>query len=458
MLILTLILWSSQVTAAGLDEPSVGGLYGTVAGTNPTAVWWNPAALAAEAGTRYHLDLGPTFRRLTIDSDRGSEALTDTSVVPFVGIASDFGENRLGVGFGLFVPQSLRLASEESGATPNRYALRSSNLRMLQIALAGGYTIADEWLSIGVSGSVVDGRQTWSHDVPTVAELAGDVGTLTDADFADPSYAATVTYDLEDPALTFGVGVYLRPFADEDRDRLAVSLAYLHGVTLTLTGTARVAFGCPADPAARKAADQQGICDTTGDGIGRVTLRLPSRVHVGVMTRPIDTLRLELFGSWVGWSRYADLQVQTVLEAEGASEFSRDRAWARDGRDVFAATLDAKFQATDRFLVGARMGVEQAAVPAGTLSAAHADGETIRVAGLAVFSPFRALELGLSYGRDFVAARNVPTSRFGLSLRPERPDRYRYGEASGRYALAVRRVGLVVRGRLGPPPPRGISR
>ena len=153
-----LLSLAAPAAAAGLDEPYVGGIFGSPAATNPSAVWWNPAGLAAARGTRFLVDIGPSFSRLSIDRGAlprgGVESFTDTAVVPFVGLASDFGVRRIGVGFALFVPQAQRWRSDLDGG-PNRYHLRTTTVRVLQLALAGSYEIGRVF-SFGVSASVLE--------------------------------------------------------------------------------------------------------------------------------------------------------------------------------------------------------------------------------------------------------------------------------------------------------------
>ncbi|MEO0600772.1 MAG: outer membrane protein transport protein [Myxococcota bacterium] len=448
--------------AAGLDDPYVGGIFGSPAATNPTATWWNPAGLAAARGTRFLLDVGPSFSNLTIDRSGlargGSETFTDTAAVPFVGLASDFGVRRVGVGFALFVPQAQRWQSNADEG-PNRYALRSTDLRVLQVSLGGAYQFR-KVLSIGVSASILDSRQRWTYDEPLVEELAADVpaGTFDDGQITDPAYAATTRLELEDQAATFGVGLHLRPWGDP---RLAVAVAYNHGARFDNDGLLSLDVACPSpsDPVGRAIAQDQGLCDSTVEGLGTVRLRLPARVHAGVEVRPVRAVRLEAFGTWVRWSELSEVRIGTTVTPDAidseqadvvASRLTRERPQARDLVDSFSATLDAKIALSDEFTMGVRVGWESAAVPTAALSAANADTSTVRIAGMGLFRPFQALEVGIAYGRDLARAREVTESAFARSIEPDRAPRYRYVESRGRYSFVAQRVGLVVKGTLGP--------
>ena len=61
-----MILLLLPAFAASLDLLEVGGLWGTPNATDATALWWNPASLAAGHGTRFNLSAAPTFATVNI--------------------------------------------------------------------------------------------------------------------------------------------------------------------------------------------------------------------------------------------------------------------------------------------------------------------------------------------------------------------------------------------------------
>ena len=97
-----LLLLAQPVFASSLDNLEVGGLFGTPNSDDPTALWWNPAGLATGEGTRFHFEGAPTFANMNFDrSDEfngGLDKYQLFAVVPYGGLATDFGVKNLGFG------------------------------------------------------------------------------------------------------------------------------------------------------------------------------------------------------------------------------------------------------------------------------------------------------------------------------------------------------------------------
>ena len=64
-----LLLLSAFAHAANVDNLEIGGLWGSPGATDATALWWNPAGLAADTGTRVHLEGAPTLAGIKYDRD-----------------------------------------------------------------------------------------------------------------------------------------------------------------------------------------------------------------------------------------------------------------------------------------------------------------------------------------------------------------------------------------------------
>ncbi|MBW1879088.1 MAG: hypothetical protein JRJ84_12050, partial [Deltaproteobacteria bacterium] len=65
---LLLALLMAPAHGASLDNLEVGGPWGTPTADDATAVWWNPAGLAADKGTRIMVESAPTLA--TIEYER----------------------------------------------------------------------------------------------------------------------------------------------------------------------------------------------------------------------------------------------------------------------------------------------------------------------------------------------------------------------------------------------------
>ncbi|MCA9573760.1 MAG: hypothetical protein KC656_38270, partial [Myxococcales bacterium] len=166
------------------------------------------------------------------------------------------------------------------------------------------------------------------------------------------------------------------------------------------------------DVIGRFAFESEGLCDAKMDSDGVVTYWYPSRVNAGVAVTPVDRLRLELMGGWVGWSKFTDYAIETSNVVSQNTEVSEDtaklleqhRSWARDNNDTFWLGLDGKVDVHDLVLVGARALFDHHAVPDSALSPNNYDADDLQTGVLVALRPIPELEIGLSYNHHFVFA------------------------------------------------------
>lgn len=493
---IALLLTLAGAHAASLDLLEVGGHWGTPAATNPSAVWWNPAGLAAGKGTQFLIEGAPTFAKISFDrtdpgyggpeSDEwsygGRDDIGFKGTVPFFGVSSDFGIDNLGVGLGVGAPIA-RGGHQEVDGGPGRFHLRDGNIQAVYLMAGAGWTFFDK-LSIGLSGAFVD--STWSArtDVETLTSLRDavsdrgfanlyceddDAGPCDDYLLEHPDYAATLTFDpLKARKLTFGAGIYAQPI-----EQVGISVAYHHGMRLDHTGTMGLEFGCPpdGDPLGKFAAEFGGLCNTDVRGDGSIGYRLPSRINVGVVLQPVERLRIEAMGGWVGWKAFTDYDIETRVsqdqfedaicgddgcndsEAERAHEtstlVSQNRQWARDNRNTFWVGADGKVELNRFLMVGGRVIFDRSAIPNSALSTNNYDADTVNLGGLVFFSPLEQLGIGLSLGHQFLASRTVTDSAYAITMarNDQKADRYFYPTANGTYSGSITRVGVSIRGR-----------
>src|SRR5262245_39976420 len=121
-LLATLLVAASSVHAGGFTVARFGGEHGNPIDSNPTSIYYNPAGLAGIGGWRLYVEgefalrsLHSTRDPLAIDGDHASDpnyvaadsgkgGLTNRLASPFIGVATNFGVEGLGVGVGAFVP------------------------------------------------------------------------------------------------------------------------------------------------------------------------------------------------------------------------------------------------------------------------------------------------------------------------------------------------------------------
>jgi long-subunit fatty acid transport protein len=456
-----MLLLVGSTLAASLDNLEIGGPWGTPTATDATAVWWNPAGVAAGEGTRIQLEGAPMFATVTFERDEphgGNDIYRLAGVVPYVGVVSDLTVPGLGLGLALAVPYA-RGGAEVNEPGPGRYAMRDGDSRAIFGIVAAGYELADR-VALGASFAVV--RSTWTArvDQDTIPDLAhaleaqGEHPTYTDADLEDPDYAASLQFsELSDVTFTFGAGARVKI-----GERVEAAVAYVHGADVTNTGDVTMYFQCPPDSDHLGYAGAQiaGVC-TTGDNVfhadASVAYTLPSRVHGGVAVTPTPGLRLEAMGGWVGWSVYDDFDITTsssdVTEPEGKALVERSRKWARANVDTGWGGIDAKGTLGERWTLGARVLYDGAAVPDAAMSTNNYDANAVMTSVLVAVKPTKRLEIGASYTHHFLAEREITTSGFSQTVEGEPvEDRWNYPAANGTYGGQIDRIGVAVRAAL----------
>ncbi|MCB9777044.1 MAG: outer membrane protein transport protein [Alphaproteobacteria bacterium] len=451
------LCWSASARAASLDNLEMGGLWGTPAATDGTALWWNPAGVAAGQGTRITIEGAPTFA--TIDIERaaphgGPDTVRLEGVVPYAGAVSDFGVDGLGVGIGFGVPY-VRGGAQDPEGGPVRYHLREGRIEAIDIMVAAGWEFSD---MVAVGAAVHYLKSGWSArvDQELMVDLAHEIEALdqdpgyTDDDLENPDYAATLDFQhLHDDAVSFSAGLRVKPV-----ETVAISVAYVHGAKVDNQGEVSLEFGCPPeeDLLGRFGAQSRGLCYSAADGRASVAYALPARVHGGVQVRPTEQLAVEAMGGVVFWKVHDDYIItvsditgrDAELPAESVALIERTQAWARDNQTSFWLGLDAKGTLAERFTIGGRLMLDKAAVPSKALIANNFDTDSVITGVLFAVRPVDVVEIGVSWSHYFLQTRDVTDSAFAMTLDPEAAaaERYFYPHGNGSYGGSIDRFGI----------------
>jgi long-subunit fatty acid transport protein len=452
---------------ASLDNLEVGGAWGSPLATDATAVWWNPAGLAAGEGTRFLLEVAPTYATVTYDRAEphgGTDILKLQGAVPYLGVASDFGVDGLGIGLSMAVPfvrGGVSSAEAEAspfpngvGTGPGHFALRDGMVRALWFTLAGAYEVDDR---VAFGGGVSLVRSSWSAlvdsdtlpDLDAAIRAEGEDPGYTDADLENPSYAAVLHFsELSDMTASFSAGVQVKA-----GEQVRLGLAYVHGAAVTNTGAVEIDFGCPpqSDTIGRFGVEDLGLCYASVPAQASVGYTLPGRLHGGVEVTPTDSVAIQALGGWVHWSVFEDYDINihgAEIEGEEAQDLvNQRRTWARANQDSFWGGLDVKGEVGRRVTLGGRALYDRAAVPDAALSPNNYDADEVLLSGLAAVRVVKGVEVGVSYTHHFVQTRTVPTSGYAMTLATERAeDRWYYPQSAGTYAGTIDRLGLSLRG------------
>ena len=469
MIALLFALFSTPAQASSIDNLDIGGMWGTPNNTGPTALWWNPAAMADGSGTHFTIEGAPILAHVTVDRDHavwgGEDKYSYFGVAPFLGVTTDFGVDGLGIGVAMFVPYAASLNHKE-GPNASSYQLIDGGIQAIQFQLGASYQFADIF-SVGAGVGLLYSEYRALLDVQAATGLAdgiGDLFALSEDDVAyydsvieDPDYATRTTFGpLRGLGVTFNAGVHVRPM-----EMLGISAAYNHGATVHHTGPVGLDFGCPPedDGLGFLGASLFGLCNAEVAADGSIRYTYPSRITGGFQLTPVPTVKLELMGGYVFWEQYTDFFIDidnpvktggddTELSEDAKVLLSEDKRWARANENSVFVALDAKFQARDWLLIGGRVLFDQQAVPDRALSANNFDANRLQLGLLVAVKPAKWIEIGASYNQSILFSRTVTNSAYRVNVAEEDrvEGRYFYPETNGTYSANIARFGLSVRG------------
>jgi long-chain fatty acid transport protein len=387
--------------AGGFMVARFGGEHGNPMASNATSIYYNPAGLAGMVGTSIYVEGLFAFRSLSYDrdpraidrqnapsdyvaADSGKGQLTNIIVSPFIGVATDFGVEGLGVGIALFTPFGGQAKFDKNDqyksgtAFPGAYdgAQRwqdiEGTIRSTYVSLGAGYKLPFG-LSVGLSASAVlsvindiraynpDGSDdlNQSSTDPTLKEGRGWV-------------------DVSNVTLALGVGLLYSP---PDLPDLKIGLSYQSQPGFgnnILKGTVNIKVGAaPATVAPNGAVEQA----------------LPDVIRFGVSYRAMKELELNLWGQFERWSVFKS---QCIRNADAAnSSCSIDDRGQTTGSAVVISNIprawknsvsvhaSGYYQVNTDLEVGGGLSFTQSAVPDSTLDSALPDFNelAINVAG-----------------------------------------------------------------------------
>ncbi len=297
------LLPAPDAAASGFAAARFGGPHGNPVEGNATSIYYNPAGLALDAGTRILLDVNWALRSATYERDAdaltprtggatdpldvpantGKGSVTNLIYSPMIGVATDFGTDLpFGVGVGFFAPFGGQAVWDQTdpvegapGAEdgPQRWYTIDGTIRTLAIALGAAYRIEPIRLSIGVSGNV------YLSEIDTVRARTANGEDWYNAE--GRSYISTSSTD-------FGLGVGLMAEPIEDRLWIGASWQSRPGFdgNLELEGELQNVF----------TGGEPGGSDVV------MTSQLPDIFRLGARFRPIPKLELRLFGDLTRWS------------------------------------------------------------------------------------------------------------------------------------------------------------
>jgi len=325
---LAAMITPSVASASGFLVARFGGEQGHPTSSHPSAIYFNPAGLSLNSGTRVYVEglfgtrsanyTRPTEAIDTVINEGDSSAGTPTNVssansgkatlsdlfaAPFAAVVSDLGIKNLGVAAGVYVPfggsASWNQNSEysDNNAYPGavdgvqRWSSIEGKIQSLYVTLAGSYYIPKLRLSIGAGLNVVSTsvENIRARNASGTDDLVSSNGTMQEG---------RALVDVSNTALSVGAGVIWRP-----TDAVSVGVSYQSRPnfgTTNLKGTLQTKLSL-ASP-------------STSD----IALRwpLPDVVRAGVAFRPTRRSEVRVFGDFTRWSVLDNHCAMTMETAE----------------------------------------------------------------------------------------------------------------------------------------------
>lgn len=388
-------LMPATARAGGFAATRFGGEHGHPATDDPTAVYYNPAGLAYGHGTRilveglfvyrtadYTRDPGdidkanPTADEIAANS--GDATLANTIVSPFLGVATDFGVEGLGVGLGVFAPFGGQTAWDKAdqfegntqfpGAVDGsaRWSSIEAEQRSVYFALGGGWRTKNGRFGVGASFNFISSNllMVRARNIDGSDNLLNSQGGVQEG---------RALLDLKNKTFSVGVGVMVKP---TECSRVGLSYQSQPGFgELGFAGTLTNQYGASAP--------------FTVDVEMRQTL--PDSVRLGGEWDVSDKLSLHGALEYQRWSVFTDqCLVQTGLEGGAKCSFEPATGTgnrgplaadgknvlvniARDWKDTYGIRAGGSYHVNDKLELNGGLLFDSNAVPDETLEPALID-------------------------------------------------------------------------------------
>jgi long-chain fatty acid transport protein len=380
-LLVALSMSATRARAAGFDTARFGSEHGHAAGSNPFAVYYNPAALTGTRRIHLAVDLsllshGAYYDRTetttpppadAVGANTGETKAIDVAPLPSLAASFRFGDFALGAGAYAPVSGQQRWQGNDDfrgntmypGARDGtaRWHLIHGDILLAQATLAGAYHIRPARLSLGVG---VSSNLMRMRIVRALAPSLDD----------DVSLEQRVRIEGASVVGSFSAGFMVEPL--EGKLWLAASYQSPPGFyrEMHLDGTVRTSLG-----------------GTVAENDSTIHQYWPDVLRWAARARPSERYELRLFGDYTRWSR---LERQCVtkrshkcdVDERGAekSGTSLVNNQIRDWNDSFGVRAGGSYYPTARSEVFLGLGYDSNAVPDATLDPTILDGHKLSAA------------------------------------------------------------------------------
>jgi long-chain fatty acid transport protein len=420
-----------QARASGFAVAHFSGEHGHPTTENPTALYFNPAALTQAEGLHLFLDMSFALRRVTYDRPRAPTDAPDppdaqganvgraTLLNPLFNpvLAASLALGNLSLGAGFFTPfggsLSWQLRPEFAGSRypgivdgVTRFHSIEGEIISSQFSLGGAWRFAGTGLSLGMSMSVM---RSWISDVRAWSAGGNDVThegrSLVDVSGYSFGFGVGGLYELLPHVLWLGVSYQSRP---------------------NVSGGMRLHGSLENDIGGPSGANVDVLYD------------LPDIIRWGARYRPRPNLELRLFGDYTRFSAFknqcavvsgtACALTDNGAEVTGAQVLQN---LPRDFRDSVGVRAGVSVWTSEHFELFSGLGFESSAVPDRTMEPGLADwaGASFALGGRLALT--ERVHAALSYTHFVFVPREVHGQLADYAPPSRQPD------ASGHYAEQV---------------------
>jgi long-chain fatty acid transport protein len=383
---------TTHARAGGFASAQFGGIHGTAASDSLTSIFYNPAGLALDGGTRAYVELMAAYRTLSyarnagdiddpnasaeaVEANSGAAKAANWIAAPFVAIASDLGVHGLAVAAGVYVPfggqvqwdQDQKWAGNQMfpGAVdgPQRWSVTTGSQKSIFYTAAAAYRTNDNRLSFGLGLNVIQSSLslTRARNVDGTDSLTAADGSVTegrsllDVDGIDVSLGMGVIAQV-DAHLKLGISYQTQPLGGEQQ----------------LDGTLTNKFGSTG------AASQPA----------ELRQRLPDSVRTAFEWQG-SSVAFRGFAEWTHWSVFQDQCIvdhttpsTCVFDATGAWEATPGNSAPlldiqRDWHDSWGVGGGGSWWPSDHLELGANLRYDTNAIPDITLEPALMDANKL---------------------------------------------------------------------------------
>ena len=394
--LLVLIAFPQYVEASGFSvyeygaEEQAQGNAVAAQVNSPSAIFYNPAGIAALPGTQVKVGSSILFPSITFHSaTTGLDTKVDAGLVTPTYFFISKQLDKMGIGFGFFSANGNQVNYPKDWE--GRFFLTSAELLQLNFAPTVAYKISEN-LSIGISA------------VLTYSEIQRD-NQLDLSPLGVPGEGSLgLTGDGFGAGATVGIKARLGP-------SFLLGAVYKSPMTVRLDGNAD--FQTPGV-----------VAPLFPDGGFHTTIRFPQMVILGLALQSIPKLTLETDLQWTNWNSFNDQTLSFDRKTIAVQDLSVPFNW----RDTWTVRVGGHYDFTDAVSVRFGYVFDPSAVPDSTLSPLFPElNKHIVSAGVGIRKgPWTA---DLYYGRIIAESRHVDNSLPGFT--PQRGEYEASADAAG---------------------------